>query len=81
MWLIHLPALNRRLNVPFSAIPTKAPTDTSPCVGICRIGEDGLCVGCRRNLDEIGAWNGMSDAQRRQWIREVQPTRPQPAKT
>ena len=28
----------------------------SPCVGVCRIGDDGLCLGCARRLDEIGTW-------------------------
>ena len=28
----------------------------SPFVGVCRIGDDGLCLGCARRLDEIGTW-------------------------
>jgi len=28
----------------------------SPCVDICRLDAEGLCVGCRRTLDEIAEW-------------------------
>ena len=27
----------------------------SPCISVCHV-ENGLCVGCRRNLDEIRDW-------------------------
>jgi predicted Fe-S protein YdhL (DUF1289 family) len=38
---------------------------SSPCVRLCRIDADSqLCIGCRRNLDEIAAWGGMTEAQR-----------------
>lgn len=48
----------------------------SPCVGICRMGQDGLCIGCRRTLAEIARWGVMSDEERRRWMREVPPLRP-----
>ncbi|MGH8444467.1 MAG: DUF1289 domain-containing protein [Solimonas sp.] len=28
----------------------------SPCTRICRIGDEGHCLGCGRDLDEIMAW-------------------------
>lgn len=35
----------------------------SPCVNLCTIDPDTrLCLGCRRTLDEIAAWSGLSDA-------------------
>jgi predicted Fe-S protein YdhL (DUF1289 family) len=38
---------------------------SSPCIDVCRIDEaSGLCAGCWRTLDEIGAWSAM-DAQAR----------------
>lgn len=38
----------------------------SPCVKVCVIHpETGLCLGCRRSLDEIGRWAGMSPEERR----------------
>ena len=33
----------------------------SPCIGVCRIGADGLCEGCLRTLDEIIAWSKADD--------------------
>lgn len=32
----------------------------SPCVQICEIAE-GVCVGCGRTLEEIGAWGSLND--------------------
>ena len=37
----------------------------SPCVGVCTLGDDELCLGCLRRGDEIGAWTRMSPAE--QW--------------
>lgn len=35
----------------------------SPCISVCRLDERSLmCVGCRRTLDEIGAWSRLDDA-------------------
>jgi predicted Fe-S protein YdhL (DUF1289 family) len=50
-------------------------TPVTPCIGICRMDEYGLCVGCRRTLAEIARWGSMDDEERLRWIAEVQPTR------
>jgi len=31
----------------------------SPCVSICALDENDICVGCYRSGDEIGLWSGM----------------------
>lgn len=37
----------------------------SPCIGVCRIdGATGLCEGCARTLEEIGAWRQFDEAAR-----------------
>ncbi len=36
----------------------------SPCVKICELNEDGVCVGCGRDRAEIAGWTGMSEADR-----------------
>ena len=36
----------------------------SPCIGECRIGDAGVCVGCARRLDEIGGWLHADEAGR-----------------
>ena len=38
----------------------------SPCNKVCVMDErTGYCRGCRRTLDEIARWGGMSDDERR----------------
>lgn len=38
----------------------------SPCINVCRMDEtSGLCAGCFRTLDEIAAWGGASDEEKR----------------
>jgi uncharacterized protein len=44
--------------------PAPAPVP-SPCVSLCRLDPMGLCLGCRRSIDEIIAWGDMSDADKR----------------
>lgn len=42
------------------------PPALSPCIGVCKIdAASRLCTGCLRTLDEIAAWGGMSEAERR----------------
>ena len=49
-----------------TAIVTPGPADVaSPCTGVCVIGEDGLCEGCTRTLDEIAGWSSASIAGKR----------------
>ena len=44
----------------------------SPCIKICTYNpETGLCQGCGRTLEEIGAWFSMSDAERRAVMQEL----------
>ena len=37
----------------------------SPCVSLCALDEDDLCVGCQRSADEIRRWGLMSNDERR----------------
>lgn len=44
----------------------------SPCVNLCRIdGENPWCRGCLRTLDEIAAWPGASDEEKRAIWRRI----------
>jgi uncharacterized protein len=43
----------------------------SPCVDICRLDAQGLCVGCRRTIEEITEWSRASEARRREILREL----------
>ncbi|QDX26657.1 DUF1289 domain-containing protein [Sphingomonas suaedae] len=44
---------------------TPIPAVASPCIGVCRIGQDDVCQGCRRTLEEIADWSIASDDRRR----------------
>ncbi len=43
---------------------------TSPCVSICALDEDGVCLGCYRTGDEITDWF-MADDDRKRDILEA----------
>ena len=43
----------------------------SPCVNICALDENDLCVGCFRTGDEIAAWGKLTDDQRREVLQKV----------
>ena len=47
------------------------PAAASPCINICQLDAQGLCVGCRRTLEEIAEWPGASEARRREILRNV----------
>jgi uncharacterized protein len=49
----------------------KAAAVPSPCVDICRLNAQGLCIGCRRTLGEISEWPHASDARRLEILREL----------
>lgn len=38
----------------------------SPCVNICALDDEDICIGCQRNVDEITRWSRMNNAERRQ---------------
>ena len=38
----------------------------SPCINVCRMDDaTGWCEGCLRTIDEIAAWSGMADDDKR----------------
>lgn len=36
----------------------------SPCVGVCKVDSDFICIGCGRHIEDIMRWRDMSDAER-----------------
>jgi uncharacterized protein len=57
------------------ASPSTAPL--TPCIGLCRLDERGLCAGCQRSGEEIARWSRMSDAERLHVMRVILPARRQ----
>jgi predicted Fe-S protein YdhL (DUF1289 family) len=50
----------------------ESPIVESPCVDICTLDvRTGLCLGCRRTIDEIAAWSSMTTAERKRVISEL----------
>ncbi len=37
----------------------------SPCVNICALDDDDICIGCQRSVTEITRWNWLDDDERR----------------
>jgi predicted Fe-S protein YdhL (DUF1289 family) len=45
----------------------------SPCTGVCRIdAATGLCLGCKRMLDEIADWPMLDNAEKRAVLRALE---------
>jgi predicted Fe-S protein YdhL (DUF1289 family) len=42
----------------------QAPIAQSPCVDICRLNEQAICIGCGRSIDEIVDWSCASETQK-----------------
>jgi len=42
----------------------------SPCTKVCKI-KEGICTGCHRTLEQIGAWGSMTDKERQEAMREL----------
>ena len=63
-----------RSKLPDMSVET-LPVASTPCIGVCRLDRDNLCMGCRRSLGEIAAWSRLSEAERLHLMREVLPSR------
>ncbi len=48
-----------------------SPKVESPCVGTCTLDDDDICVGCYRSIDEICAWGGAGNDERRGILEQV----------
>ena len=36
----------------------------TPCVGKCKLDQNGICIGCGRSVQEIAEWINMTDQER-----------------
>ncbi|GGC55747.1 DUF1289 domain-containing protein [Marinobacter halophilus] len=43
----------------------------SPCVSVCALDENDICVGCQRTGDEIFRWTTMTNEERRDVLVKV----------
>jgi predicted Fe-S protein YdhL (DUF1289 family) len=66
---MHSAQLEARPADPPTAVP-------SPCINVCRMhAASGLCEGCLRTLEEIGAWASMGEALKREVWRRLEQRR------
>ncbi|WP_434678583.1 DUF1289 domain-containing protein [Pseudomonas sp. R1-18] len=43
-----------------------SPAVPSPCVSLCRLDEQKVCLGCFRHVEDIREWRSADDSRRRQ---------------
>jgi len=43
----------------------------SPCVGVCSLDENDICIACHRHGIEIGEWGVLTDDQKRDVLKKV----------
>lgn len=43
----------------------------SPCVSVCALDENDLCIGCLRTGDEISRWGGMTVCEKKRVMDNV----------
>jgi predicted Fe-S protein YdhL (DUF1289 family) len=44
----------------------------TPCINVCEMDDrHGLCKGCFRTINEIAAWSGMSDEEKREIMAQL----------
>jgi predicted Fe-S protein YdhL (DUF1289 family) len=48
---------------------------SSPCIDVCQLDAQGLCIGCRRTIGEISEWSRASEGRRREILRDLQSRR------
>lgn len=45
----------------------------SPCVSLCALDINDICMGCQRTGDEISRWGAMTNQQRREVLEQIEP--------
>ena len=43
----------------------------SPCINICKLNEDKVCIGCYRTIKEIAGWSKLTLEQKQQVLEVV----------
>ncbi len=48
------------------------PRPLSPCINLCKLDQEGICIGCYRSIDEIARWTSLSAAEQRRVLEAAQ---------
>lgn len=43
----------------------------SPCIKICKLDANMICVGCRRTVEEITDWYRLTDAEKQRILENI----------
>lgn len=57
--------------MPGSTTPPTHAAVPSPCIDVCKLDPQGLCIGCRRTLGEIAEWSTAGNERRREILAEL----------
>ncbi|HVL02740.1 MAG TPA: DUF1289 domain-containing protein [Dongiaceae bacterium] len=52
--------------------PAKPEVVQSPCVGVCALDDDDICIGCWRSGEEISRWGYLDNAGKRAILKKVE---------
>jgi hypothetical protein len=52
-------------------VAEKSEIVTSPCVGICSLDDEDVCIGCQRTGQEISSWGGMTESEKKLVLKNV----------
>lgn len=55
-----------------SQSPAKEEVVLSPCVGVCALDDDDVCIGCWRSGEEISRWGYLDNAGKRDILKKVE---------
>ncbi|NPU95443.1 MAG: DUF1289 domain-containing protein [Gammaproteobacteria bacterium] len=55
-----------------SQSPAKEEVVLSPCVGVCALDDDDVCIGCWRSGEEISRWGYLDNAGKRAILKKVE---------
>lgn len=44
----------------------------SPCTRVCTLDDARVCIGCKRTVDEIKAWRGLTPDAKRALLRDLE---------
>jgi len=44
----------------------------SPCINICKLNENKICIGCHRTIDEIANWTKYTEKEKIKIIQNIQ---------
>ena len=50
----------------------------SPCVSVCKVDSDFICIGCGRHIEDIMRWRDMSNAERQAALDRAPTPNPNP---